>query len=151
MDTIRQAAEHPPGGVGIDAGGAIRLDHELGQRELSVDAIEQHAFLDVAGAQPVEAVDVVLGDHLVLREGEGERLPRREAQHDEPPGPRPLAPSAVDVRLRDGTIGVVAEQRRHRTKQILGHANVDLRVVALALLGGPRRSRIEPPNDLAHG
>ena len=45
---------------------------------------------------------------------------------------------------------MVAKQRRHGSQEILGHANVDLRVVALALLRRPGRGRVEAPEGFAH-
>ena len=77
MDAIGEAAERAPGRLAVNPRGTVGLDHELGQRELTVYAIEQHALVDFTGPQPVEAVDVVLRHHLVLLRGEGERL-RRE-------------------------------------------------------------------------
>ena len=93
---------------------------------------------------------MVLSDHLVLLGGEGESLPGRETKHNEPPGARALVPSTIHVGLSHCTIRVVAQQGRHRTQEVLGHVNVDLGVVPLALLRRPGGSRVEAPDDLAH-
>jgi hypothetical protein len=53
VDSIRQLAEDVPCGGGIDSRAAVGLDHELGQGELAVRWIEQHAVSNSAAAQPI--------------------------------------------------------------------------------------------------
>jgi len=146
----RELAEGAPGLLGIDRRRPVGLEHELRQRRLTADAVQQHGLLGVAGAQPVQAVDVILRHHLVLLGAERECLTGLEPQDNEAPRPRALVPPAVDVGLRHRAVRVVAEERRHRAQQLLRHVHVDLRVVALALLRTPRGSRIEPAEVLAH-
>ena len=129
---------------------AVGFDHELRQGELPLETVEPDRLLDLAGAQAVQTVHMILRHHLVLVGGEGERLARGEPQHDEAPGPRPLIPAAVNVSLGHGTIRVIAEQGRHRAQEILGHTDVNPGVVALALLRSAGRRRIEPTDHLAH-
>ena len=114
---VRERGEGAPGLLRIDRRRPVGLEHELRQRRLAAEAVQQHGLLGLAGTQPVQAVDVILRHHLVLLGAERERLARREAQHREAPRPRPLVEPAVDVGLRDRAIGVVAEQRRHRAQQ----------------------------------